>query len=92
MVILKMDVLSDSEAATKKEPITLDAKLLKNSDFYKQIQTLVKAAATSESKQGSNINKVMSDEDPQIWVNKYGRHTQKKTRRPTQRLIMSPHN
>ena len=47
MVILKMDILSDLEV-TKRELITLDAKLLKNSDFYNQIQTLVKAAAASE--------------------------------------------
>ena len=59
MVMLKMDILSDSEAGTKRELITLDAKLLKHSDFYKQIQTLVKAAAASESKPGSNINKIM---------------------------------
>ena len=58
MVILKMDILSYSEV-TKRELITLDAKLLKHSDFYKQIQTLVKDAAASESKPGSNINKIM---------------------------------
>ena len=58
MVILKMDILSDSEV-TKRELITLDAKLLKNSDFYNQIQTLVKVAAASELKPGSNINKIM---------------------------------
>ena len=75
MVILKMDILSDSEV-TKRELITLDAKLLKNSDFYNQIQTLVKVAAASESKPGSNINKIMRT--LKYEVKNHGRHKPRK--------------
>ena len=80
MVILKMDILSDSEV-TKRELITLDAKLLKNSDFYKQIKTLVKVTAASESKPGSNINKFMRTlkyEVKKIWK----AETKRNSRRP----------
>ena len=80
MVILKMDILSDSEAATKRE-LLLMQNYSKNSDFYKQKKTLVKAAAASESKPESNINKVMRTlkyEVKKIWK----AETKKNSRRP----------
>ena len=59
MVVLKMEVLSDSDTVKKKELITLDAKLLKNAHFYKEIHTLIKKATSAELSPQSNINKTM---------------------------------
>ena len=61
MVTLKMEIIEDSpETDTKKELITLDAKLLKNADFHSEVAKLVQIAVTAERQPQSNINKIMS--------------------------------
>ena len=45
--------------STKKDLITLDAKLLKNSNFFGEIKEYVLKAVEAASKTNSNINKIM---------------------------------